>query len=252
MTPPAPERPASPGHAAPSPPPGEGPVLPGEGATDYERYMHVDALLALQKKPGELAHHDERLFQTMHQTFELWLHQVLFEFEEAARLMDGGKALRATTIVQRCVGIVRVLTQQLHIIETMSPWDFHEVRRHLGRGSGAESPGFRKVRAEVPLAYPRFTALLARRGVDLLEVYTRQDEHYDLFLLAEALTDFDQFFQIWRTDHIAMVKRVIGRDVKSLKGYSVHQLEKDVQEVLFPELWQLRNTLTDLAGTSPK
>ena len=41
------------------------------------------------------------------------------------------------------------------------------------------------------------------------------------------------------------------RDVKSLKGYSVHQLETDVQMVLWPALWKVRNEITTKAGTSP-
>ena len=49
------------------------PVLPGEGGSDYERYLRTDELLALQKGPGEWAHRDELLFQTVHQSSELWL-----------------------------------------------------------------------------------------------------------------------------------------------------------------------------------
>ena len=49
------------------------PVLPGDGGSDYERYLRTDELLALQKEPGEWAHRDELLFQTVHQSSELWL-----------------------------------------------------------------------------------------------------------------------------------------------------------------------------------
>lgn len=249
--PPAQDRGQSPGHGSPHAPPGVGPILPGEGATDYERYMKVDALLALQKPLDQLVHHDELLFQTVHQSSELWFRQIVFEMESAARLMEEEKPLQAANLARRCTMAIRTLTDQVHILETMSPWDFHEIRRHLGRGSGAESPGFRRILARVPPCYKPFQDLLARRKVDLVEVHTHQDKHYDLFHLAEALTDFDMFFHLWREDHLAMVKRVIGRDVKSLKGYAVHQLEQDVQQVLFPELWMVRNKLTELAGTSP-
>jgi tryptophan 2,3-dioxygenase len=43
------------------------PILPGRGASDYERYLRTDDLLALQKEPGERIHRDELLFQTVHQ-----------------------------------------------------------------------------------------------------------------------------------------------------------------------------------------
>jgi len=49
------------------------PILPGKGASDYERYLRTDDLLALQKSPEEQVHPDELLFQTVHQSSELWL-----------------------------------------------------------------------------------------------------------------------------------------------------------------------------------
>ena len=62
-----------------------GPVLPGPGASDYERYLRTDELLALQKPAEERIHRDELLFQTVHQSSELWLKLCLQE-------VDGGHA----------------------------------------------------------------------------------------------------------------------------------------------------------------
>ena len=61
------------------------PILPGEGASDYERYLRTDDLLALQKTPEEMAHRDELLFQTVHQSSELWLKLACFEVETATQ-----------------------------------------------------------------------------------------------------------------------------------------------------------------------
>src|ERR687883_208920 len=61
------------------------PVLPGQGASDYERYLRTDELLALQKTPEEQTHRDELLFQTVHQTSELWLKLACFEVETATQ-----------------------------------------------------------------------------------------------------------------------------------------------------------------------
>ena len=60
-----------------------GPVLDGPGASDYERYLRTDELLALQKTPDERAHHDELLFQCTHQSSELWLKLAGEEIEVA-------------------------------------------------------------------------------------------------------------------------------------------------------------------------
>src|SRR5581483_7970326 len=64
------------------------PVLPGEGASDYERYLRTDELLSLQKGPDEQVHRDELLFQTVHQASELWLKLAASEVDEAAALVE--------------------------------------------------------------------------------------------------------------------------------------------------------------------
>src|SRR5205085_12317295 len=64
------------------------PVLPGPGASDYERYLRTDELLSLQKTAEERGHHDELLFQTVHQSSELWLKFAWTEVEEAAAALE--------------------------------------------------------------------------------------------------------------------------------------------------------------------
>ena len=70
------------------------PVLPGRGASDYERYLRTDELLELQKTADERVHHDELLFQTVHQTSELWLKLAGTEVDEAAAAIERGDAGR--------------------------------------------------------------------------------------------------------------------------------------------------------------
>src|SRR5207247_11368332 len=79
-------RPTLPGHAAAPVSPEEDysqPILAGEGESDYERYLRTDALLELQKTPEEQVHRDELLFQTVHQSSELWLKLAANEVETA-------------------------------------------------------------------------------------------------------------------------------------------------------------------------
>ena len=225
-------------------------TLADGGETDYERYMNVAALLRLQKPEDERVHHDELMFQTVHQTFEIWCKLVLFEMRAVADLLDQDQVVRAVPLLRRCVDVIRVNTEAMHVLETMTPMDFHVIRAALGQGSGAESPGFRNILHEAPRLWPHVESLLDRRSTDLRTAYVKQDDA-ELVLLLEALTDLDMFFHIWRLNHLAMVKRVIGRDVKSLKGYAVHQLEHDVQQTLWPPLWKVRNEITQIAGTSP-
>lgn len=219
--------------------------------SDYEVYMGTEALLKLQKPEEKLVHHDELMFQVVHQTFELWCKLVLFELRAVGKLLDEDRLVEAYPLVQRCTEAIKLNTQAMHVLETMTPWDFHVIRAALGQGSGAESPGFRQIQQKAPALWPKVEALLKRRKTTLLEAYTRPASHPDLLRLLENLTDLDMFFHVWRLNHLAMVKRVIGRDVKSLKGYAVHQLEQDVHGMLWPALWTVRNHVTDRAGTSP-
>src|ERR671934_2830120 len=67
------------------------PILPGPGGSDYERYLRTDELLALQKTADEQSHHDELLFQTVHQSSELWLKLAWSEVEAAANHLQAGE-----------------------------------------------------------------------------------------------------------------------------------------------------------------
>ena len=67
------------------------PVLPGTAASDYERYLRTDELLALQKGPDEWVHRDELLFQTVHQSSEIWLKHAWNEAEEALDVREAGR-----------------------------------------------------------------------------------------------------------------------------------------------------------------
>ncbi|HUR62701.1 MAG TPA: tryptophan 2,3-dioxygenase family protein [Candidatus Thermoplasmatota archaeon] len=232
---------------------GEPNVAPGgtPTVTDYERYMMTEALLGLQKPEDQRVHHDELMFQVVHQSFELWCKLILFELKSVGTLLEQDRIIETYPLLQRCTHAIKLSTESMHVLESMTPWDFHVIRAALGQGSGAESPGFRQIQQRAPAIWPKVEALLARRKTTLLETYTNPAKAPDVLRLLENLTDFDMFFSIWRLNHLAMVKRVIGRDVKSLKGYAVHQLETDVQGQLWPALWKVRNLITEKAGTSP-
>ena len=229
-----------------------GPVLEGEGATDYERYLRIPHLLQSLKPRDQLFHRDEHLFQVVHQSAELWFHQTLWDFEEIERRIAAGRAVEATRLVRRCNEVVKLLTAQVHILETMVVWDYHVIRLALGRGSGQESPGFQGILREAPKLEKAYLDLLARRSTTLYDVMTRATDDPDLLELGDALSDFDLFFHLWRQNHLAFVKRMIGPGQRSLKGYSVEALEKlVVGGWLFPELLGVRDEMTLRSGTSP-
>ena len=76
------------------------PILPGKGATDYERYLHTDELLALQKSPEELLHKDEMTFMVVHQSSELLLKGAAFELGRALEALDQADFGNCTRLIR--------------------------------------------------------------------------------------------------------------------------------------------------------
>jgi tryptophan 2,3-dioxygenase len=226
------------------------PVLPGSGASDYERYLRTDELLALQKPPGERAHHDELLFQTVHQSSELWLKLCAEELETAAEHLRSGEVAPALRLLDRSVLCLRYTTEQLDMLERMSPWEYQEVRRVLGHGSGFDSPGWREVRRFAPALGQELHALLRAEGIDLVTLYVEGRDREELYQLAERLVELDERVQTWRIRHYRVVARIIGDAVVGTQGTPVEVLGRLIHKVFFPELWEVRNKLTALAKES--
>jgi tryptophan 2,3-dioxygenase len=220
------------------------PVLAGEGASDYERYLRTDELLKLQKRPEERTHHDELLFQTVHQSSELWLKLAAEETEVAARHLERREVAAAVRLLGRTHLCLRYVTAQLDMLERMSPWEYQEIRRVLGHGSGFDSPGFRELRRWAPVLVQELHAILRERGLDLRTLYVEGREHEELYQLAEALIELDERAQAWRIRHYQVVARVIGDQVVGTQGTPVEVLGRLVKQRLFPELWEVRNALT--------
>ena len=132
----------------------------------------------------------------------------------------------------------------------MSPWEYQEVRRVLGHGSGFDSPGFREIRRVSTPLYGAFDALRRERGLSLLQVYTEGREHEDLYQLAELLTEWDERVGVWRFRHFKVVARIIGEDVVGTQGTPVDLLAGLIKHKMFPELWRVRTELTELAKQS--
>ena len=220
------------------------PVLPGEGASDYERYLRTDDLLALQKRPDEQVHRDELLFQTVHQASELWLKLSWTEAEEATRLIERGDLPAAQRLLRRAILALQYVIAQLDMLEQMSPWEYQTIRKVLGHGSGFDSPGFRSIRRVSPGLGEAFHVLRREAGLSVGELYVRGREFEDLYQLAEALTEWDERVTVWRFRHYKVVSRIIGDEVVGTQGTPVELLGSLIKKNLYPELWRVRNELT--------
>ena len=223
-----------------------GPILPGAGDTDYERYLRTDALLALQKPPEERIHRDELLFQTVHQSSELWLKLAVQEVGEATRLTDADELPAAARLMRRAVLCLRQVTDALDMLDLLDPWDYHTIRTALGHGSGFDSPGFRNLARATPGLGSAFDRALERTGAEMTELYRRRSEFEPLHQLAEVLTDYDERLRLWRFRHYSVVARAIGEETTGIAGTPVPVLSKLIAQRQLPKLWEVRARLVEL------
>ncbi len=119
----------------------------------YGSYLRLPQLLDAQHLESDPPAHDELLFITIHQVYELWFQQLLHEVEAVRDTMlsvaadqGGGDQLwRARHLMNRVHVIARVLVQQVDVLETMTPQDFLEFRQRLAPASGFQSVQFREL-----------------------------------------------------------------------------------------------------------
>ena len=224
------------------------PILPGKGASDYERYLRTDELLALQKTEEERAHHDELLFQTVHQASELWLQLAWSEVEVATAHLRSGELAPAIRLLRRSVDAMRRVHAALDMLEHMSPWEYTRwIRPVLGHGSGFDSPGFNGVRRVSPELGAAFHELRRNAGLSVVELYQRGRENEELYQVAELLIEWDEWVTLWRVRHFKVIGRIIGEGVVGTQGTPVELLGRLIHQKLYPELWDARNELTEIA-----
>lgn len=224
------------------------PVLPGSGATDYERYLRTDELLSLQRTPDEQLHRDELLFQTIHQSAELWLKLTNAEIDTAIERIGRDAIWPAVRLLRRAADALDLVNDNTLMLEHLAPADYHVVRNGLGHGSGFDSPGFRTLHERGPMLNQAFLAAIARRGVDIASLHREASADEDLFQLSERLMDIDSRVGLWRMLHLRLVERVIGGKVIGTQGTPVEVLGRRLDVRYFPELWEVRNQLTQEAG----
>jgi tryptophan 2,3-dioxygenase len=220
--------------------------MPSETPLTYESYLRVPDILAAQKPLSSPEAHDELQFIIVHQVYELWFKLLLHEVRGAIAHLQAGESGQAHWLLGRCVEIARVLIQQIHVMETMSPASFLEFRDVLKPASGLQSVQFRVLEYHCGPKDPRYIALhaghpdsrkaleaayaapslwdgfcaaLKHRGFAagsreeqlkaLVRIYTERD-FLDLHRLAETMLEFDEAFRIWRFRHYLMAERMIG------------------------------------------
>lgn len=224
------------------------PILPGKGASDYERYLRTDELLGLQKLPEHLSHKDEMTFLVVHQSSELLMKGAAFELGRALEFLEKADYGNCTRLIRRAISMIEPPIGLLHILETITPYDYHIIRAGLGHGSGLDSPGFLSLLHIAPKLGKAFHEKLNATGVSIGEVYRRHEEFFSLHDVAERLLDFDERMQLFRFHHLKLAERIIGGRVVGTMGTPVEVLQQRMESWLYKDLWDIRNQITSEAN----
>jgi tryptophan 2,3-dioxygenase len=249
------------------------------GLLTYADYLKLPELLSLQHLLSDPPVHDELLFIVVHQAYELWFRQLLFELESVRDRLFAGDTQRARHYLTRIHAIERVLIEHIEVLETMSPQDFLDFRDHLAPASGFQSAQFRELefisglkderflkdlaaspeererlerRLEEPTLWDGFCALLEANGLPMpagdeerrtTSLVAMAREQKELFAVSESLLDHDEAVARWRSLHVLMVEREIGAKRGTGGSSGVEYLRTTLGKRFFPELWGLRGNL---------
>jgi tryptophan 2,3-dioxygenase len=251
------------------------------GRLTYGTYLRVAELLDQQVPESDPAAHDELLFITIHQVYELWFQQLLHELTDARDRMLAGESYLPRVRLSRCHAIERVLVSQIDVIDTMTPQDFLEFRTKLAPASGFQSSQFREIeflsglkdpsylhrfrglssgdqerlrrRLDEPSLWDGFLAVIRAAGFDVdsqedrfaaYKMIAHDRERFGpLWDLAEALVDHDQAWSLWRARHVLMAERQIGTKPGTGGSAGGAYLRSRVELRFYPELWELRSLL---------
>ncbi|MCW2794960.1 tryptophan 2,3-dioxygenase family protein [Nocardioides sp.] len=245
----------------------------------YGSYLRLPQLLDSQHLESDA--HDELLFITIHQVYELWFKQLLHEVGAAREAMTSGKLWWAQHLLGRVAVIERILVQQVDVLETMTPQDFLQFRQRLAPASGFQSVQFRELefasgakdasyverfrgltddekrrltaRLEEPTLWDAFVDVLrandlpadtdAEVSESMRTVAHDRSEYAAVWALSEALLTHDELAASWRARHIVMVERMIGTKSGTGGSSGSAYLRTRLPLRYFPVLWELRSDL---------
>jgi len=136
-----------------------------QGRLTYGGYLRLDQLLAAQQPLSDPPHHDEMLFIIQHQTSELWLKLLAHELRAAIVHLQRDEVWQCRKVLARSKQVLRLLTEQWSVLETLTPSEYMGFRDVLGPASGFQS-----------LQYRYIEFLLGNKNAQMLQVFAHDAE----------------------------------------------------------------------------
>ena len=193
----------------------------------YHNYLQLDQLLSAQHtRSGQLGEeaHDETLFIIMHQVYELWFKQILWELDSICQLfreerVNEESMNRVLLRLKRISEIIELMIKQIYVMETLTPLDFVDFRDYLFPASGFQSLQFRMVEATLGL---REEDRLTYNGHSYKIVFTDEQKERlqvieksgSLFELVESWLERTPFLQFGDFDFLTSYKQAVDKMIK--------------------------------------
>jgi tryptophan 2,3-dioxygenase len=187
-------------------------------------------------------------FQVIHQSSELLMKGVAFELDRVLVAIQNGDFANAARLIRRANQMLDYPVAMLHVLETITPYDYHLIRAGLGHGSGLDSPGFLAMLHIGPRLGQAFYDQVHKAGLSIDDMYRRHEEFFGLHDVAERLLDFDERIQLFRYHHLKLAQRIIGGGVIGTMGTPVEVLHQRMEHLFYKDLWDVRNQITAKAN----
>ncbi|NIJ93600.1 tryptophan 2,3-dioxygenase [Xanthomonas campestris] len=173
-----------------------------EGRLTYGGYLRLDQLLSAQQPLSEPAHHDEMLFIIQHQTSELWLKLLAHELRAAMVHLQNDQVWQCRKVLARSKQVLRQLTEQWSVLETLTPSEYMGFRDVLGPSSGFQS-----------LQYRYIEFLLGNKNPQMLQVFAYDPQgQARLRQVLEAPSLYEEFLRYLARFGHAIPPQYQGRD----------------------------------------
>ena len=156
-----------------------------EGRLTYGGYLRLDQLLSAQQPLSNPPHHDEMLFIIQHQTSELWLKLLAHELRAAIGFLQRDEVWQCRKVLARSKQVLRQLTEQWSVLETLTPSEYMGFRDVLGPSSGFQS-----------LQYRYIEFLLGNKNSNMLKVFSHDPDGQDaLQSMLQAPSLYEEFLR---------------------------------------------------------